>query len=136
MDWETRDVVFRTVPVAGASEVWALAIGPDGMVYGLASGSRLFVFDPAKREIVHQADLSEYGGMPRHLVLLPDGSTSSVYALLSKAILRIKPETYEIEKVADTPVGVGAGGAVMGGRLYFASGSHVWSYNLSAATSQ
>ena len=148
LDWETKDVAFRIVPVPGASEVWSLEVGHDGMVYGLASGSKLFVFDPEKRQVVHQADLSEYGGLPRHLVLLnigPSrpavplgglplrlGDTAGVWAALGKAIVRIKPKTYEIEKIADTPVGVGAGAACIGDRLYFASASHLWSYKLPA----
>ncbi len=128
LDWETREVVFRTVPEPGASDVWSVAVGSDGMVYGLARGSKLFVFDPSTREIVHRADLGEYGGMPRHLALLK--GEGCIYALMSKSIVRIAPGTYELEKVTDTPVNVDAGGAIVDGRLYFAAASHLWSYGL------
>ncbi|MGC9316568.1 MAG: hypothetical protein ACP5KN_00860 [Armatimonadota bacterium] len=128
LDWDTREVVYETVPVSGAAEVFALQVGPDGLVYGLASGTRLFVFDPARREIVHREDLSEYGGLPRRTLQLgPDGM---IYGIFTAAIVRIEPGTFEHEKLADPPRGISAGGAIEGGRIYYASGSHLWSYGL------
>jgi hypothetical protein len=122
-------VVFRTVPVPGAPEVWNVEIGPDGLVYGIASGSQFFVFDPEKREVVHRESLADYGGMPRHLMLLR-GSDDMIYGLFTKSIVRIKPGTFEHERLADAPAGISAGGAIYEGRVYFASGSHLWSYGL------
>ncbi|MBM3498212.1 MAG: hypothetical protein FJX74_06030, partial [Armatimonadetes bacterium] len=121
LDWATQRVVFRIVPSPGAAEVVSLALGVEGLVYGVASNRELFVFDPAKREIIHRASLAQHGGLPRQvLVSGPDGR---VIGTLSRAIVRIEPTTFAVEKLADTPVAVSAGVAVTQGRLYFASGS-------------
>ncbi len=128
LDWDTREVVYQTNPVPGATEVVSIEVGPDGLVYGLASGSQLFVFDPESREVIHREDMSEYGGIPRASLLLgPDGE---LYSAFTQAIVRIEPGTFEHEKLADPPRGVSAGGAIVDGRFYFASGSHVWSWEL------
>ncbi|MBM3475002.1 MAG: hypothetical protein FJX75_17205 [Armatimonadetes bacterium] len=126
MDWATRKVIWQTVPVPGAAEVCSLAVDPDGLVYGIASNLEFFVFDPAKREIVHRASLAEYGGLPRQVFV--NGEDGRVLGILSKSIIRIEPKTFAVEKLADAPAGISAGVAVLGGRLYFASGSHLWSY--------
>jgi len=128
LDWPTRKVVFQTVPVPGASEVFSLEVGPDGWVYGLTAGSNFFVFDPATRQVVHRESLAEYGGLPRPaLIRGPDGN---LYALFTKALVRIEPQTFRHEKLADAPGSISAGLAIQAGRLYFAIGSHLWSYGL------
>jgi streptogramin lyase len=128
MDWATRKVIFRTVPVPGAAEVYSLALDPDGLVYGIASNRELFVFDPGKREVLHRASLAEYGSLPRQVFVR--GEDGRILALLSGAILRIEPKTFAVQRLAEPPVPITAGVALAGGRLYFASGSHLWSYRL------
>jgi len=44
--------------------------------------------------------------------------------------LRIMPGTREHEKIAEPPRGIGAGAVIYDGRLYYARGSHVWSFDL------
>ncbi|MHB8993814.1 MAG: NHL repeat-containing protein [Armatimonadota bacterium] len=127
LDWKTKQVVFKINPVPDAVEIVSLEIGPDGLVYGLATGSRLFVFDPKIRKIVHQADLAEYGAVPRQALVLADGK---LYAALSKSIVQIAPGTFEVAKIADAPKGISAGAVYTGGRLYFASRARLWSYEL------
>ncbi|MGI5818550.1 MAG: WD40 repeat domain-containing protein [Armatimonadota bacterium] len=128
LDWQSREVIFRMNPVEGAREVFSIEVGPDGLVYGLASGSQFFVFDPSVREIVHREDLSGYGALPRQtLTLGPDGN---IYATFSTSIVRITPGTFEHQKLADPPGNITAGAVILDGRLYYASGSHVWSYDL------
>jgi streptogramin lyase len=128
MDWETKKVVWREVAVPGSAEVHDLVVGPDGLVYGLASGSQFFVFDPRTRQIVHREDLSAYGGLPRHpLAPGPDGM---VYALFTKSIVKIEPGTYQHEKIATPPTSITAGTVLLDGRLYYASTSRLWSYDL------
>lgn len=128
LDWKTRKVVFRCSPVLGASEIISLAIGPDGLVYGLASGSKLFVFDPATRKVVHTADLATYGGVPREALFVGPGA--KVYAALGNAIVTLAPKTYIITKLTDAPMGISAGFALTGGKLYFASNARLFSYEL------
>jgi len=131
MDWKTKKVIFRTVPVPGAEEVYSLEVGPDGLVYGIASGSRFFVFDPGKRSIEHSEDLSSYGSLVRPSLAAGPGGT--VYVVLSASILQIKGKNFVVEKIAESPVPITAGLAVKDGWLYFASNAHLWRYRLPGA---
>lgn len=128
LDWATRKVIFQTAPVQGAANVFSLVVGRDGLVYGVAAGSRFFVFDPEKREVVHTEDLSIYGGTPRHtFAVAPDGT---IYGVFSNAVVRITPGTFAHEKLADIPRTAAAGVVYHEGRLYYSSGSHLWSYEI------
>ncbi len=128
VDWATKHVVFKTVPVPGDGNIISIQVAADGLVYGLSGNSTFFVFDPNTRELVHSESFREYGGVPRHALQIgPDGK---LYAMLSGAILRITPGSFEHEKLADTPVGITAGGALVNGLLCFAGGSHVWTYEV------
>jgi hypothetical protein len=130
LDWKTQEVVFQVAPIPGASRVVSLAVSRDGLVYGVAAGSRFFVFDPAQRKVVHTDDLSRYGGsLRRTFAVAPDGTT---YGVFSGAVTRITPRTFEPEKLADLPASAQAGAAYHEGRLYYSSGSHLWSYMLEA----
>ncbi len=126
LDVQTREVVFRTNPVPGATFIRALATGPDGRVYGLAQGGGFFVFDPQPREVVHTEDWSAYGE-PAHLVAGPDGY---VYALMTRAIVQIAPATLTHTKLATPPSDVSYGGPIIDGRLYYTSVANLWSYRL------
>jgi len=126
MDWKTKKVVFRTVPVPGAAEVFSLEVGPDGLVYGLASGSRFFLFDAGKKEVIHREDMSAYGDIVRPSLLA--GGDKRIYALFNKSIVRIEPGTFRAEKLAEAPVPISAGFAIRDGVVYFASGAHLWRY--------
>lgn len=128
MDWKTRKVVYRTVPVPGAAEVFSLEIGSNGLVYGIASGSRFFVFDPVNRAVVKREDLSAFGGLVRPSLIL--GPDKKIYGVLGKSIFRVEPGTMKIEKLADSPVPITAGLAISDGRIYFASGPLLWSFRL------
>ncbi len=128
LDWPSRKVVYQTAPAPGAAEVSSLEVGPDGLVYGLAGGARFFVFDPKSRQVVHQDDLSAYGGVPRPALI--NGPDGNIYAIFTKAVVKIEPGTFRHVKLADTPVDIGAGIAVVGGRLFFAGGACVCSHDL------
>lgn len=128
-DWRQGKVLQQAVPVPEAGSVLSLEVGSDGLVYGLASGPRLFVYDLAKRQVVHTADLSEYGDVPRgpNLKLMPDGS---IYGAFTRAIVKIAPATFAVTKLATPPADVTMGIAVDKGRMYFAHNAEVWSYRL------
>jgi outer membrane protein assembly factor BamB len=131
MDWKTRKVVYRTVPVPGAAEVFSLEVGPDGLVYGVASGSQFFVFDPGKREVVRREDLSSCGNLVRPS--LATGQDKKVYALFSKSVVRIELGTFRVEKLAESPVTISAGLAIKDGHIYFTNGAHLWRYKIPAS---
>ena len=128
LDWETKSVVFRTVPVPNDRNIVSIEVGPDGLVYGLSSTAVFFVFDPQKREVIHSESFAPYGHAPRHAFQLsPDGR---LFALLNKAIVEIEPGTLQHTKLTDTPVHISAGGAYVDGRLVFAGNTRVWSYTI------
>ncbi|OGD21736.1 MAG: hypothetical protein A2W03_18215 [Candidatus Aminicenantes bacterium RBG_16_63_16] len=130
MDWKTKKVVFRTVPVPGAAEVFSLEVGPDGLVYGLASGSRFFVFDAGKKEVIHREDMSAYGDIVRPSLLA--SGDKKIFALFSKSIVRIEPGSFRAEKLAEAPVLISSGFALRDGVVYFASGAHIWRFKIPA----
>lgn len=128
LDWETKELVFRTVPVPGDVRIISLEVGADGLVYGLSGNSTFFVFDPEQRRVVHSESFSAYGGVPRHaLHAAPEGR---LFALMSRAVLEIMPGGAEHLKLADTPVGISCGGALVDGVLYFGSGTRLWSFEV------
>jgi hypothetical protein len=128
MDWSHRQVVYQTVPVPGAAEVFSLEVGADGMVCGLASGSQFFVFDPVRRTVVKRADLSALGELVRPAMIL--GPDRIIYGVLSKTVFRIEPDDHRITVLAEAPVSITAGLAIQGGKLYFASQARLWGYRL------
>jgi len=127
LDWASKKISFQASPVPRATEIRFLRTGPDGFVCGLADAASFFVFDPQKRQVVHSASLASYGSAAYNgMDIGPDGN---IYVAFSKAILRIKPGIFAVEKIADTPDAITGGLAVLGGRVYFAIGSHLWSVN-------
>lgn len=117
----------------GVREYTDLCLGPDGTVWGIADGATFFVFDPVQRKVVHQQALKPpltravvHQG-PRAFVRNDDGA---IYLLMVGGIARIDPLTRKIHLVAKPPVAVTAGGDILDGRIYFASGSHLISYPL------
>ena len=128
LDWRTKKLAFRMAPVPGDGNIVSIQVMPDGLVYGLSGGSTFFVFDPKSRKITHSESFKAYGGVPRHA--LHTGPDGKLYAMLSKAILRIDPGTLKHEKLADSPAPITGGGALVNGQLCFASTSHVWAYRV------
>lgn len=140
MDWESREVVFSTVPIKGAQSILDLEVTEDGLVLGIAEGNgvHLFVFDPLAREVIYEKSLDAFGepagGQARRLLITSEDG--SIYALFRNAIARINPETFEVERLATPPVTVGAGIIIVGDCLYFTDrvgdrgGPSLWSYRL------
>jgi len=54
----------------------------------------------------------------------------TAYVMFVKGIARIDPATFEITMLAKSPVPIGPGGDYYKGRIYFASGSHLYSYTV------
>ena len=128
IDWPTKKLIFHTVPVPGQTEIVSIQTAENGLVYGLTGNSTFFVFDSTSRTVVHSERWTDYGGVPRHALHWgPDGN---LYAMMSRAIVRITPGSFEHEKLADAPTNISAGGALVNGMLVFASNANVWSYQV------
>jgi hypothetical protein len=134
MDIATKKVEWHHPLFPEVQEYTELCHGPDGLIYGLADRKHFFVLDPTKKKIIHQwSTESEFGAAsgqqqgPRYFVLDPQGT---VYILFDKCIARIETGTFKITKLAESPVKGIAGGDYYEGRIYFAGGSHLYSYKV------
>ncbi len=137
LDLGTKSILWHAPVFPGAQGYTDLCPGPRGLIYGVVDRTRFFVFDPATRAVVHQKLLpKKYGPCvsqqgPRAFVRTPQGET---YLLLVHAILRIDPRTYRLRVMAESPVPISAGGDFYDGRIYFASGSHLYSWAVPASS--
>ncbi|MFA5189513.1 MAG: hypothetical protein WC740_02245 [Verrucomicrobiia bacterium] len=135
MDMTTKKLDWHAAVFPGAQGYTDLCAGPNGLVFGVADQKRFFVFDPAARKVVHEQDLAaEFGPTtsqqgPR--VFVTDGK-GRYYVLFQKGIAQLDPATFKITMLAKSPVHVGGGGDYLDGRIYFANGSHLYSYTLAA----
>jgi hypothetical protein len=133
IDLATKKIEWHKAVLPGAQEYTDLCPGPKGLVFGFADRTRFFVFDPAKREIIHEfsteADFGRtaYQQGPRVFVR---GRKGEVYILFVKGIARVEPGKFAVRMLAESPVPVEYGGDYLNGRIYFASGSHLYSYAL------
>ena len=71
--------------------------------------------------------LSSYQQGPRIFLTSDKNKT---YILFVKGIAQIHPKTYKIKMLAESPVEISSGGDILNGRIYFAGGSHLYSYRL------
>ena len=132
LDMETKQIKWQEV-FEGATSISDMIVTPTGLVYGVANYTRFFIFAPATREIIFERDLEEEFGRtngqqgPRIFVQGPD---DRIFMLFQAGIAEIDttPHSHEITMLADSPVAIGPGGDYLDGRIYFGSGSHVYSW--------
>ncbi len=129
----TKRLEWHQAVFPGVQGYTDLCPAPDGLIYGFADRARFFVFDPIQRKVIHEQEtraqfgptVSQQG--PRVFV---SGPKKEVYVLFVKGIARVEPRTFRITLLAESPVPVECGGDLLNGRIYFASGSHLYSYRL------
>ncbi|MBN2308187.1 MAG: hypothetical protein JXR94_04405 [Candidatus Hydrogenedentes bacterium] len=138
IDKETKQLEWHAPLLPGVREYTDLCTvpaRPERLVYGFADRRRFFVFDAETREIVHEEDTEPTFGLtcyqqgPRVFVKGPH-PFPEVYILFGKGIARVDQKTHAIEMLAESPVSIDLGGDFLNGRIYFGSGSHVYSYQL------
>ena len=114
-----ENVVYSTVPVPGATWIFALATAGNGMVYGSTETGDWFRFDPISRSVT-QLGAFPYGPV---LGLIP-GPGGKLYGHTSNTIFSVDPSTNSVTKVADTTNDdrYRTDAFDASGRLYFASG--------------
>jgi len=154
MDMATKRLEWHEVVFPGVQGYTDMCRAPNGLVYGVADRQRFFVFDPAKRQVVHEEDTGARFGPtnsqqgPRVFVLGKRGlsqasespsetglspvSAPTLYMLFVKGVARVDLATHGITMLAESPVPIGPGGDLLDGRIYFGSGSHVYSYEVPA----
>jgi len=129
LDADTLKVLFHTIPVPGATDIFSLAVGNDGLIYGLTRQAQFFVFNPKTRKVVHQADWSKWG-----YPFLPGFSLwldhkGHVHALTHNFVLAVQSD-FSVREEAKLPLAATSGGVLLGNRLYFASGSELCSVEI------
>lgn len=136
LDLATKKVIWRQVVFPGVQQYSDLYLGPRGLVFGIADRKKFFVFDPKKRQVVHEENVVDTYGLataeqsPRIFVT---GPKKEIYLLFLKGIVRLDPRTFKMSWLAQSPVPINAGGDYLDGRIYFVSGSHVCSFQLPGA---
>ena len=132
-------MTWRGVVLEEVASYTDLSPGPDGLVLGFADSARLFAFDPASRQVVQELDVEAQLGRtcgqqgPRVFVTGPAGER---FVLLRRGVAEIVdegegPDRFGIRMRAESPVPIGPGGDHLAGRVYFGSGSHVYSWGVS-----
>lgn len=133
LDMATKQIEWHAPVFPGTRGYTDMCPAPEGHVYGVADRKRFFVFDPRQKEVVHEEDtFSKFGYTnsqqgPRVFVLAPD---RTIYMLFVKGIARIDPATFAVTMLATSPVPIAAGGDYLDGRIYFSSGSHLYSFTV------
>lgn len=134
MDMGSKKIDWQEVVFPGVQEYSEMRMMPGGLVYGITDKRKFFVFDPAKKQVVHTKDIFyEFGPTtaeqsPRIFVI---GPGNEVYILFAKgAIVQVLPKSYEMNLIATAPGPIKAGGDYAHGRIFFVSGSHLMSYKL------
>jgi hypothetical protein len=133
MDMETKQLEWHGAVFPGVQNYTDMCLAPDGLVYGVADRKYFFVFDPANRKVIHEENTEVRFGLtnhqqgPRVFVVAPD---KTIYMLFVKGIVRIDSKNFGLRMLAESPVPIGPGGDILDGRIYFASGSHLYSYQI------
>lgn len=133
MDMATKKIEWHKAVFPGVQEYTDLCPGPNKLVFGIADRRRFFVFDSGKRKVVHEDSASErfslsaFAQGPRVFIR---GRGDDIYLLFLKGIVRLDPATFKLTMVAESPVPVACGGDYLDGRIYFASGSHLYSWKV------
>lgn len=127
LDWKTRTVTQRWIPFPGVREISLLKAYTSHCVSGLTCDSLLFVFDLNLGEVIYRCDLSGWGSVVRDgLIVTGEGM---VIGALSGALFKFDPFRFELAGVWKPPHRITAGLALHNGRIYYASGSELWSVN-------
>ena len=127
LDLATKKIEWHDVVFTGVHTYNDLALDEDGLVRGFADGRRYFVLDPAARKVL----LNEFIPPKFGVVVQPQGPrvfVGGLYVLFTRGIGRIEPKTWRITMMAPSPVSISAGGDSLSGRIYFAAGSHLYSF--------
>ena len=134
MDMGSKKVEWKEALFPGVQEYSEMRQVSNGLIYGIADKNRFFVFDPAKKAVVHQEDLMQSFGRttaeqsPRIFVEGPKGEMYILFA--DGSIVQVDSDTYKMTLVAKSPGPIKAGGDYSDGRIFFVSGSHLYSYKL------
>lgn len=128
-DTATHKLLWKIVPVPGASMVTDLIVSRSGIVYGIAvqdTTATLFAIDP-KRHQGLSTQVLPFHSIPYNGVVADSHGT--IWGLGDSGIFRIDDHSHRAVVVAESPVPISAGLALRGHKLYFVSNSEVYCYD-------
>ncbi len=129
--WDLKEEkkTFETAPLPGVKTILSLAVGVNGMLYGITDNEKIFVFDPEKREVKRILDL---GFKEPGEISLQPGPDLRLYGLAKEAIFSIDPRNDQVSLVSKPPVPIHSGMAILGRKIYFGSGANLWEFEIPA----
>lgn len=131
-DFAEKKTLWTKVPVGGVSLVNSLTTLGDGNVAGITSDGVFFVFNPVERKTIRREQIEHFEGVAgsrgdTSFVKTEDGG---LLLVLSKIIYDVSPDGRELTPILESPVHIHNVGTILNHRLYFSSGSHLWSVRL------
>ncbi|MCC7494554.1 MAG: hypothetical protein IT204_19505 [Fimbriimonadaceae bacterium] len=130
-DLATGQIVWHEAPIPGVTSYLDFHAGPNGLVYGMADRTRFFVFDPSPRAMIQQFDTTATLGSSasqQGCRIFVEAPGKALYMLFAKGIAAVDPATHEPRLVAPAAVAPTFGGDWLNGRVYYANGSHLYSW--------
>jgi streptogramin lyase len=129
--WDPKEEkkIFEIIPVPEAKTILSLATTADGIVYGITSNEKVFVFDPEKRN-VKKTFVLEFKE-PRE-ISLQAGLDGRLYGLAEEAIFAIDPENDRISLLVKPSTPIDSGMALLGRKIYYGSGANLWEFEIPA----
>lgn len=125
-DADQGALVFEHEVAPGAEVIPRLLLGPQGMLWGLASDGTVFAFDTASGAVIHQIEtgLAVANSWGRSSALFHRTTDGMLYAAAGGSLIRFDPDTLATEVIVSS----GAKHAIMDGqeRIYFASDIDVY----------
>ena len=127
--WDPKEEkkIFEVIPVPEAKTILSLAVTVEGLLYGITSNGKVFVFDPEKKEIRKVFDLGFKEPREISLHLGPD---LRLYGLSTEAVFFIDPRSDQVSLVTKPPVRIHSGMAMLGRKIYFGSGANLWEFEI------
>lgn len=126
-DFDSRKIVFETVPIAGEESLLQMVLVEDRIYGTTGDEGHLFVFDVQNRQVLHTAPL-EWG--PGCLFgLRYREADGMLYAISGDSILRIDPETYAITRLGTYP-GMGFGMGLAENSIYLCAGPNLVKFSI------
>ncbi len=134
MDTFSKQIIWKRAALPGVREYTDLCLGPRGLIYGIADRVIFFVFDIKHLKVVKAQQMDpSFGGTTKQQgrrVLIRGDSMQEIFVLFTKGLAQIDTVKNSLSWLIDSPVPITAGGAYLDGRIYFGSGSKVYSYKV------
>jgi hypothetical protein len=131
--WDPKEEkkIFEVIPIPEAKTILSLAATPDGLLYGITSNEKVFIFDSERREVKKVIDL-EFKE-PREISLHP-GPDGKLYGLSKEAIFSIDPRNDQLSLLTKPPVAIDSGMAILGRKIYYGSGANLYEFEIPPET--